>query len=95
MFLVDDAQALRGGLSDEVQRIHKLYGSDYDQLVDLRFIGILYHVFTPALVKTSGLVAASHFEVFFHTASMQANFPISNGRSLKDLLLYALRGSSG
>jgi hypothetical protein len=93
MFLVDDAQSLRS-LTNEVQRIHKLYGSDYDRLVDLRLIGILYHVFTPALVKTSGLVAASHFEIFLHTPSMQINFPISNGQPLKDVLLRAVRGSN-
>jgi hypothetical protein len=93
MFLVDNPESLLS-LTDDVQRLHRLYGSDYDRLVDLRLIGVLYHVFTPALVKTSGLVAASHFEIFLHTPSMQVNFPISDGQPLKDLLLRALRGSN-
>ena len=93
MFLVDDAESLRS-LTDDVQRLHMLYGSDYDRLVDLRLIGLLYHVFTPALVKNSGLVAASHSEIFLYTPSLQVNFPVSYGQPIKDLLLRALRGSN-
>lgn len=93
MFLVNDAQSVHD-LTNDVQRLHKLYGGGYDRLVDLRLIGILYHVFTPILVKTSGLVAASHSEVFLHTPSMQVCFPISDGQPLKNLFLRALQGRS-
>lgn len=90
MFVVDDDQGLEE-LANDVNRLHKLYGSDYDRLIDPRLVGILYHLFTPALVRKNGiLVAASHVDIFLNTPGLQTIFPISEGEPLKKLLLHAM-----
>jgi hypothetical protein len=95
MFIVDDVDQdndVFDGLASDVRRIHQQYGGDYDRLVDLRLIGILYHIFTPAFVRKSGLLtAASRVEIFFHTPALQVVFPLSEGAPLKSLLIQALR----
>jgi len=94
MFIVDEAGALHE-LEDEVSRLHRQYSADYDQLVDPRLLGIVYHLFTPAYVKKSRLLtAASQVSIFLDRPSMQTMFPVSEGKYLKELLLRALRFTS-
>jgi len=72
-------------LSAEVQRIHRKCSNEYSRLIDPRIVGVFYHIFTPALVRTRGFCALSHTEfVLFDT--WPTVFPIT-GDALKELLL--------
>jgi len=66
MLVVDREEDLRPSLSAEAERAYESYcGAIYNE-VDLRIVGAICHVFTPAHVRTSGrLIAASQFDVFF------------------------------
>src|SRR5713226_6092627 len=48
MFVVNDDSDLRS-LSQEAERLHRQYSRDYDRLLHPRLIGVVYHLFTPAL----------------------------------------------
>ncbi len=90
MFVVNDASDLRS-LSQEAERLHKQYSRDYDRLLDPRLIGMVYHLFTPALLRQSGLlIAASQVDIFPDNPSIQTMLPVS-GENLKKLFLVAFR----
>jgi hypothetical protein len=90
LFVADDPAALRN-LASDIQSIHATNSSDYDRLPDLRILGILYHVFTPAYVRSIPLLtAASQALLFLSGAAIKASFPVSNGAPLKSLLQAAL-----
>jgi hypothetical protein len=48
MFIVESEDELEHRLGAEVMQIHKQYGSDSERLIDLRLMGMFYHLFTPA-----------------------------------------------
>ncbi len=88
MFVVNDDRDLRS-LSQEAERLHKQYSSDYDRLLDPRLIGMAYHLFTPALLRKKGLlIAASQVDIFLDNPSIQTMLPVS-GETLKKLFLVA------
>lgn len=89
MFIAHEADALRR-LANDVNHLHQQYSNDYDRLIDTRLIGILYHLYTPALVSGNGLTAASQVDIFLDGPSMRAMFPVSDGEPLKELLFSAL-----
>jgi hypothetical protein len=94
MFIVDEAEALHE-LEGEISRLHHQYSADYNQLVDPRLLGIVYHLFTPAYVKKNQLLtSASQVAIFLAPWSMQAMFPVSEGKHLKELLLKAFHFTS-
>jgi hypothetical protein len=90
MFVINDASDLRS-LSQESERLHKQYSKDYDRLLDPRLIGMVYHLFTPALLRKNGLlIAASQVDIFPDNLSIQTMLPVS-GEALKNLFLVAFR----
>jgi hypothetical protein len=65
MLVVDREDDLQPSLSAEAERAYKSYCRSINSEVDLRIVGVICHVFTPARVRASGrLVAASQFDVF-------------------------------
>ena len=87
-----NSDALRDRLSNDIISFHKQHSADYDRLVDLRLIGILYHLFTPAYVRSDQLLtAAGETVVFLSGSAVQTIFPISDGQALKSLLSGALQ----
>jgi hypothetical protein len=71
-------------LSAEVQRIHRKCSNEYSRLIDPRIVGVSYHIFTPARIRTRGLSALSHTE-FFLFDTWPTVFPVA-GDALKQLL---------
>jgi hypothetical protein len=91
LFRADDPDALRS-LSKDIISLHQQHSADYDRLVDLRLIGILYHLFTPAYVESDHLLtAAAETVVFLSGSAVQTMFPISDGQALKSLLYDVLQ----
>jgi hypothetical protein len=88
MFVVNDDSDLQS-LSQEAERLHKQYSRDHERLLDPRLIGMVYHLFTPALLKKTGLlIAASQVDIFPDNPSIQTMLPVS-GDTLRKLFLVA------
>jgi len=81
----DDLQRLSG----EAERAHAKNRSIKERAVDVRICGIIYHIFTPALVKNEGLFAASQWDVFPDDVNLKVMLPVT-GESLKTFLARAL-----
>jgi len=91
-FMVEHENDLQQ-LHNDVERIHRQYCSDYDRQIDLRLVGVLYEILTPAYVRSSGLIfLASQLEIFFVEPSWQSTFPVS-GDSLKQFFRRMGSGS--
>ena len=90
LFVANEPSGLRN-LADDLIQLHQANSADFDQLPDLRILGILYHVQIPAYVKSIPLLtAASQAVVFISGAAMQTVFPVSRGEPIKNLLQNAL-----
>jgi len=83
-FMVDEEKDVEQ-LTRDVNRIHEQYCRDYDRQIDPRLLGMLYHIFTPVMVRKAGLFCAFHFEIFLVTSGWQTVFPLS-GDALKQFL---------
>lgn len=93
LFRVDQPNMLQN-LSRDIISLHEQYSADYSRLVDLRLIGILYHLFTPAYIRDIQLLtAASQAVIFLHGPAMQVMFPVSGGDVLVSLLRNALQSA--
>jgi hypothetical protein len=91
LFRAKDPDALRD-LSKDIKALHQQHSGDFDRLVDLRLIGILYHLFTPAYVERDQLLtAAGQTVVYLSGSAVQTMFPVSDGQALKSLLDGALQ----
>lgn len=91
MFVVENEDELEHKLGAEVMQIHEQYGSDYGRQIDLRLVGMFYHLFTPAYVSsTRRLIIASEILIRTRGDSVQTIFPISG-----DLLTQHLRSLGG
>jgi hypothetical protein len=78
-------------LTDEILRLHGRYSPDYDNWIDLRTVGILYNLFTPAYVRDLQLLtAAQQTAVFLSSGSLAAMFPLDRGERFKATLLKGL-----
>jgi len=85
MFTVDDEDGLKQ-LGGDLMQLHEQYCRDYDQLIDIRLVGMFYHLFTPAYVRRTGrLISASEILIRVRGDSFQSLFPIS-GDSLEQRL---------
>jgi hypothetical protein len=86
IYVVDKADDLNS-LANDLDRLHQQYGQDYNSQVDLRLIGILYQIYTPALIRGAEhpLIAATQGKVFLADGSLQVVFPII-GDQLRHLL---------
>lgn len=90
LFVADTPRALRN-LADDLIQLHQANSADYDRLPDLRILGVLYHLQTPAYVKSIPLLtAASQAVAFMSGPALQTAFPVSWGEPLRNLLLNAL-----
>lgn len=90
LFVADAPNALQN-LANDLLQIHKDNSADLYDLPDLRLAGILYHIYTPAYVKTvSLLTAAGQTVLLMSHSAMQSNFPVSGGEALKSFLQVAL-----
>jgi len=90
LFVARNWHALQD-LSNDIISLHQQHSADYDRLVDLRLIGILYHLFTPAYVESDHLLtAAAQTVAFFSGPAVQTMLPIS-GQPLESLLYDALQ----
>jgi hypothetical protein len=91
LFRAAHPDALRS-LSKNIDSLHQQYSHDYDKWVDIRLVGIMYHLFTPAYVESDQLLtAAAQTKVFLSGSNMQAMFPVSNGKALESLLTGAFQ----
>jgi hypothetical protein len=91
MFIVGDDEELEQKLGNEVMQIHDRFGSDYERQIDLRLVGMFYHLFTPAYVRSTGrLISASEILIRNRGDSFQTIFPISG-----DSLTQRLRSLGG
>jgi hypothetical protein len=85
MYVVDNEEGLQN-LGNDIMKIRQLYPDDHDRQSDFRLIGIFYHLFTPARVRSTGrLTCASETHLFVVKESLQESFPRS-GKRLKQLL---------
>jgi hypothetical protein len=85
MFVVDDKEGLNS-LGDDIAKIRRLYPDNHNSQPNPRLIGMLYHLFTPAYVRSTGLLTcAMETHVFVVTESVQESFPES-GEALKEML---------
>jgi len=90
LFVADAPNALQN-LTNDLLQIHRENSADLYNLPDLRLAGILYHIYTPAYVKSVPLLTAAGTTVLFLSqAAMRSNFPVSGGEALKSLLQVAL-----
>ncbi len=88
LYSVEDYDGLQG-LSDENKRVHAQNRLSKEKVLDIRIGGILYHVFTPALVKNEGLFAASQWDVFPDNVNLTVMLPVG-ANPLKAFLGRAL-----
>ena len=88
LYSVESYDALQG-LSSETMRIHAQNRLSKERVADVRICGIIYHIFTPALVKNEGLFVASQWDLFPDNVNLTAMLPIG-GESLKAFLGRAL-----
>lgn len=85
MYLVDNEEGLQS-LGNDIMNIRRLYPDDHDRQSDFRLIGMFYHLFTPARVRSTGrLTCASETHLLVVKESLQESFPLSGGR-LKKML---------
>jgi hypothetical protein len=94
MLVVDREEDLQPSLSAEAERAYKSYCGSINNEVDLRIVGAICHVFTPARVRASGrLIAASQFDVFLlgHLSNV---LPLTS-HAFKTLLGAALKSGRG
>jgi hypothetical protein len=85
MFVVDDAEGLEG-LGNDITSIRRQYRDDHNRLDDCRLVGMIYHLFTPAYVRSTRLLTcASEMHVITVKESFQETFPTS-GEPLMQLL---------
>jgi hypothetical protein len=90
MFTVDDEDGLKQ-LGGDLMKIHERYCRDYDKLIDIRLVGMFYHLFTPAYVRRTGrLISASEILIRVRGDSFQSLFPVSG-----ELLEQRLRSLGG
>jgi hypothetical protein len=84
-FVVDDENGLQS-LGNDIARIRRLYPDDHNSQGDHRLIGIFYHLFTPAYVRsTKRLTCATETHLFVVKESLQESFPVS-AEPLKQML---------
>ncbi len=90
LFVADDPSGFRR-LQQELIDAHKENSSDYDSLVDLRLTGILYHMYTPALVRDPRLITkAEQAVVYLSGPAVQTIWPIARSEEISTLLKRAL-----
>lgn len=86
MLVVEREDDLEPSLSREAERIYESYCGSIRTEIDLRVIGVICHVFTPARVRSSGrLIAASQFDVFLRD-HLRNVLPVTSD-ALKSLLV--------
>ena len=72
-------------LSNDVRNVHEQYSGDFDDQIDPRLIGMMYHVIAPVFIRNTGLlIAASQIDIFMRS-NLRVLFPIS-GKALENLL---------
>jgi hypothetical protein len=77
-------------LTLDVRRIYAQVKDYLDRQIDVRLAGILFHVFTPAYVRRTGiLTVASQCEIFLSPDRMASVFPFT-GEGIKNLLRRAM-----
>jgi hypothetical protein len=85
MFFVDKEEGLKE-LGNDITSIRRQYPDDHNRQDDFRLVGMFYHLFTPAYVRSTGLLTcASETHIFVVKESFQEAFPLS-GQPLKQLL---------
>jgi hypothetical protein len=85
MLVVDQEDDLQPALSAEAERAYNSYCESINGEIDLRIVGTICHVFTPARIRASGrLVAASQFDVFLR-GHLRNVLPVTS-QMLKTLL---------
>jgi hypothetical protein len=84
MFVVGEEEGLKQ-LGDDITTIRQQYPDYHNSQDDFRLIGMLYHLFTPAYVRSTGrLMCASEMHIFTVKESFLEAFPVS-GEPLKQL----------
>ena len=83
--MVNDATHIQPTLSNDVRNVHEQYSGDFDDQIDPRLIGMMYHVIAPVFIRNTGLlIAASQIDIFMRS-NLRVLFPIS-GKALENLL---------
>jgi hypothetical protein len=81
---------IQESLVSDLNKLHAEYSNDYDRLIDLRLVGISWHILTPVLLENENMVttALQHL-VFLSGPSLQTYYPITRGQEILGLLKAA------
>jgi hypothetical protein len=85
MLFVNREEDIEPSLTKEAERIYQSYCGSIRTAIDLRVIGFICHVFTPAWVRATGLLTAASQSDIFLTDSFRNVLPVS-ADALKGLL---------
>jgi hypothetical protein len=80
MVFADDEAGLTR-LGDDIASIRREYPDDHNRQADFQLVGMFYHLFTPAYVRSTGrLTCATETHLFAVTDSLRDSFPLSGER---------------